>query len=250
VRFDECVEPSSRTWQDPWDNTYTYPGGQRTFAFAGDGDDAEMPAATVVSSDDLELTVRGIVTYSLNPTCDQLQQMHERVGLKYEAYEDEGWVDLLQDYIGQPLNRALDDATKSYSWRDLYTSADAKTEWEDEVGELTAQYIAEQGGGAFFCAPTYTGAEDDDCGSPRLTIQQPVPPSDVRDALTAAQEAAELTAAQEQENERVAAETEAIEMLVDALGPEGAVLWQAIESGDVDIVPVPTGSNVNVSPDN
>lgn len=246
--FDSCVEPGNRQYYGPADKTFTYPAGQRTFEFSG-GDSAQMGTATVVSSDDLELTVTGLVTYSLNTGCEPLQEFHERVGLKYEAYEPDGWTEVLRDYIGQPLNRALDDATKGYEWRDLYTSGEVKGEWEEEVGALTADYIDEQGGGKFFCNPTYTAAEDEECGIPQLTIQQPVPPEDVRAALTAAQEAAEQTTAQEEENKRVAAEQEAIEMLVDALGPEGAVLWEAMRRGDVDVLPLPSGSGLNVELD-
>lgn len=245
--FDTCVSPAERQWHDPFDDTFVYPGGQRTFAF-GSGDDTEMAAATVVSADDLELTVTGLVTFGLNMECDVFQQFHERLGLKYEGFTDEGWVALLRDYIGQPLNRALDDATKEFDWRDLYTSAEEKAEWEDMVGELTAQYISEQGGGAYFCSPVFTGGEDEECGNPQLTIQQPVPPEDVRAALIAAQEAVEMTTAQESENDRVEAEMEAIEMLVDALGPEGAVLWEAMRRGDIDLVPVPVDGGMIVAP--
>ncbi|CAL9356496.1 hypothetical protein SUDANB121_00585 [Nocardiopsis dassonvillei] len=243
--FDSCISPGNREYHGPGDETYLYPAGQRTFEFSG-SETAEIGASTVVSQDDLELTVTGLVTFSLNIDCEQLQEFHERLGLKYGAYEDTGWVELLRDYIGQPLNRALDDATKEYAWRDLYTSADAKAEWEQKVGDLTAAYIDEQGGGEFFCSPVYTGG--DECGTPQLTIQQPTPPEEVRTALTLAQEAVEMTTAQEQENERVEKELEAIEALVEVLGPDGYILYQALKDGKVDFVPIPYGGGVNVSP--
>ena len=201
------------------------------------------------SNDDLELTVEGVVTFTLNPTCEVLREWHERIGLKYEADTPEGWVEMLVTYIGQPLNRALDDATKEYSWRDLYTSAEAKAEWEQKVGELLSVYIAEQsGGGDFFCAPNYPGAEDQECGTPQLTIQQPIPPEDVRQALTRAQTAIEETAAQEEENKRVEMELEAIKQLVDVLGPEGYILYEALKDGKIEVVPVPQGGAVNITP--
>ncbi|MFD6097236.1 SPFH domain-containing protein [Nocardiopsis flavescens] len=244
--FDTCIQPGNREYHGPGDEAYLYPAGQRTFEFSG-AEAAEMGASTVVSEDDLELTVTGLVTFSLNIDCDQLREFHERLGLKYTAYEDGGWVDLLRDYIGQPLNRALDDATKEYAWRDLYTSAEAKAEWEQKVGDLTAAYIDEQGGGEFFCSPVYTGGEDA-CGTPQLTIQQPTPPEEVRNALTLAQEAVEMTTAQEQENERVDKELEAIEALVEVLGPDGYILYQALKDGKVDFLPIPYGSDVDVAP--
>lgn len=242
--FDTCVDPGQREFHGPADHTYAYPAGQRTFTFSK-ADTADMGTATVVSSDDLELTVTGLVTFQLNVDCETLRQFHEDLGLKYKAHTDTGWSDLLLDYIGQPLNRALDDATKSYAWRDLYTSADAKAEWEVEVAERLSRYIKEQGGEDFFISPTYKGKGKP--GAPQLTLQQPTPPKEVRDALTAAQEAVEKTTAQEAENARVEAELEAIEDLVDVLGPEGYILYQALKDGKVDFLPVPTGGDLNVT---
>ncbi|MFC9085305.1 SPFH domain-containing protein [Nocardiopsis dassonvillei] len=249
TEFSACHSAGSREYHGPGDKTFTYPAGQRTFTFSG-GDGAEMGAATVVSSDDLELRVTGLVTYSLVTDCTTLRQFHEDLGLKYSAYEDAGWNELLRDYIGAPLNRALDDATKDYTWRQLYTSGEAKAEWEQRVSELLGEYIAEQGGGSFFGRPT-GAAEDDpeDWGVPQLTLQQPTPPEEVRAALTAAQEAVEQTTAQEAETERVEAELEAIEQLVDVLGPEGYILYQALKDGEIELLPVPYGSNVNVTPE-
>jgi hypothetical protein len=245
--FEACHGPGTREYHGPGDETFVYPAAQRPLEFSK-ADDAEMGAATVVSKDDLELTVTGLVTFSLNIDCDRLQEFHERLAIKYDATTEAGWVKLIRDYIGQPLNRALDDASKEYAWRDLYTSAETKAEWETKVGDLTAAYIAEQGGGDFFCSPTFTGAEDQECGTPQLTIQQPTPPEKVREALTLAQEAVEKTTAQEAENERVDKELEAIEALVDVLGPEGYILYQALKDGKVDFLPIPQGSGVNVTP--
>lgn len=246
--FDTCVDSGHREYHGPADQTYSYPAGQRTFTFSG-ADSADMDTATVVSADDLELTVTGLVSFQLNTDCDTLQNFHEQLGLKYKGYTEAGWADLLRDYIGQPLNRALDDATKSYLWRDLYTSADAKAEWETEVGTLLSDYISEQGGGAFFVSPTYTFKDEDEVepGDPQLTMQQPTPPQEVRAALTAAQESVEKTTAQEAENARVEAELEAIEDLVDVLGPEGYILYQALKDGEIDFLPVPSGGDLNVT---
>ncbi|WP_435113343.1 SPFH domain-containing protein [Nocardiopsis synnemataformans] len=246
--FDTCVDPGHREYHGPADQTYSYPAGQRTFTFSG-ADTADMATATVVSADDLELTVTGLVSFQLNTDCDVLRQFHEQIGLKYQAHSNAGWSAVLRDYIGQPLNRALDDATKSYNWRDLYTSADAKAEWEKEVGTLLATYIAEQGGDAYFISPTYDPTDKDKGkpGEPQLTLQQPTPPEEVRAALTQAQEAVEKTTAQEAENARVEAELEAIEDLVDVLGPEGYILYQALKDGRVDFLPVPSGGDINVT---
>ncbi|MFI6871557.1 SPFH domain-containing protein [Nocardia sp. NPDC050406] len=245
--FSNCVAPGSREYRGPGDQIFLYPAGQRTFEFA-DHEDAEIAEATVVSKDDLELRVTGLVTFSLNTDCATLRQFHERIGIKYEADDYDGWVEMLRDYIGQPLNRALDDATKAYNWRDLYTSAETKGNWEKSVGQLTAKFIAEQGGESFFCSPVFVPGSGGDCGDPQLTIQQPVPPETVRAALTDTQRAIEATRAQHEENIRVTTELEAIRRLVEVLGADGYVLYQAIKDGKVQVVPVPNGVGVNIAP--
>ncbi|MEV6279805.1 SPFH domain-containing protein [Nocardia sp. NPDC051832] len=245
--FSNCIAPGNREYRGPGDQFFLYPAGQRTFEFA-EGKDAEIPEATVVSKDDLELRVTGLVTFSLNTDCETLRQFHERIGIKYQAHDSDGWVQMLREYIGHPLNRAIDDATKAYNWRDLYTSAETKGAWEKAVGQLTAKYIAEQGGEAFFCSPVFVPGSGGDCGDPQLTIQQPVPPEPVRAALTDTQRAIEATRAQQEENIRVTTELEAIRRLVEVLGPNGYVLYQAIKDGKVQVVPVPNGVDVNISP--
>ncbi|WP_435109791.1 SPFH domain-containing protein [Nocardiopsis synnemataformans] len=248
TEFDSCIDPGNRDYHGPGDRTFTYPAGQRTLTFSG-ADDAEMGTATVVSSDDLELKVTGLVTFSLVTDCDVLRQFHEQLGLKYGADETSGWNTLLADYIGAPLNRALDDATKSFTWRELYTSGEKKAEWEGLVAELLYEYIAEQGGGNFFGRPTGPAEDDpEDWGVPQLTLQQPTPPEEVRAALTAAQEAIEQTTAQEAETERVEAELEAIEQLVEVLGPDGYLVYEALKNGEIEVLPLPYGSDVNVTP--
>ncbi|MEU0481068.1 hypothetical protein ABZ260_18000 [Streptosporangium sp. NPDC006013] len=51
-----------------------------------------------------------------------------------------------------------------------------------------------------------------------------------------------------QRNAKVRAEIESIKDLVKVLGPQGAVLWQAIRKGRVSVVPVPQGGNLNITP--
>ncbi|GAB3207343.1 SPFH domain-containing protein [Marinactinospora thermotolerans] len=245
--FDACVQPGNRDYHGPGDQAYVYPAGQRTYRFTT-AEDAESAPISIVSKDNLALEVTGIVTFSLNTECDTLQRFHERIGLKYGADEEDGWERMLYDYVGQPLDRAMDAAAKDYAWKDLYNNAELKQEWEEKVGEYAAQFIEEQSGGSFFCAPNYVPGEGQECGDLVLTLQQPQPPEDVRNALAAAQEAIERNEAQKAENARVATELEAIEDLVDVLGPEGYVLYKALENGDIEVIPVPAGGGVNITP--
>ncbi|GAB2838329.1 hypothetical protein GCM10022221_42180 [Actinocorallia aurea] len=241
TEFDNCG--NGRIWHGPADKVYAYPVGQRTYKFGGNG---ESDALKVVSRDDLELTVEGVATFSLNDACDTLRKFHEEIGLKYEAYEEEGWSEMLRTYIGAPLDRALDEVSKKYAWQDLYSDPETKRKWETEVGTAVAAQVNATAGDNFFCAPTYTGSGD--CGAFLLTLQQPVPPDNVRNALAAAQQAIEDNNTQENRNKQIKTEIQALKELVKVLGPNGAVLYQAIKDGRISVVPVPQGGSLNITP--
>ena len=231
--FQNCINPGSRDVSGWGDQGFVYPNGQRTFEFA-DKKDAESKPLTVVSKDNLEMTVSGVATFSLTTDCATLRKFHEQIGLKFKAYEDAGWNRMLGVYIGQPLDRAMDAAAKEYGWKDLFSNPAIKQQWEQSVATYAAQFIKEQGGAGFF-------------GGFSVTLQQPQPPQGVRDALASAQQAVEENAAQKNKNEKSKTELESIKQLVDVLGPQGYVIFKAIQDGRVQIV-VTSGQAVTVTP--
>lgn len=251
-RFERCISPSSgATILGPGDTSFSYPFGQRTFDFTG-SDDAESTPITVVSKDNVQMTVAGSATFTLNTDCAVLRQFHERIGLKYAAYQDggghtsSGWRRMLNFYLKQPLDRALDAASQEFEWRRLFNDPNVKQQWEARVGELAREFIKETAGAEYFCQPNYAGTGD--CGDIVLTIQKPEPPASLVEALAAEQAAKQQNLAQQQINTKVKTELESIKDLVKVLGPQGAILWKAIQDGKVQVVPVPQGSNINITP--
>ncbi|MBB6345282.1 SPFH domain-containing protein [Nonomuraea muscovyensis] len=242
--FQNCVEPGVRDVSGWGDKGYVYPAGQRTFEFAADPNDpsgvrtkpdAEAGPLTMWTKDPLEMRVSGVVTFSLTSDCKTLRQFHEQIGLKYEADTDAGWSKLLSVYIGQPLDRALDAASKEFAWRDLtYANPQAKQQWETKVAEYMGQFLREQGGTAFFDRFS-------------VTLQQPQPPLKVREAMAAVQQAQEENTAQKAKNEKARTELEAIKALKDVLGAQGAVMWQAVKDGRIQII-VSDSGQINVTP--
>lgn len=231
--FEKCVKPGERYIAGIVDEAYEYPAGQRTFEFAADPNDpeglerkpyAESGPLTMLTKDPLEMRVSGVVTFTLATDCETLTKFHEQVGLKFQAWTEEGWNKLLSVYIAQPLDRALDAASKEFKWRDLaFENPESKQQWEDKVAEYMTKFLQEQGGTAFF-------------SNFAVTLQQPQPPTEVRKAMDKAQQAAEANKAQIAENARAKTELEAIKDLAKVLGPEGAVLWQAIKDGKVSMI--------------
>ena len=252
TEFESCVDPSNRDWDGPSDLHYTYPFGQRTYDFSG-GDGADGPAISVVTNDNVTMTVTGVATFALNTDCKTMRQFHERIGIKFQAWMEngtttDGWRNMLNVYLKQPLDKAMDAVSKKYGYKDLYSDPAVKEKWEDEVGRLASQFIRDQAGADFICQPSYAGAGP--CGNAVLTLQAPIPPENIRAALTAEQEAVAQNNAQKQKNETVRTELESIRELVKVLGPDAYVLYKAVEDGKVSVVPVPAGSGINVTPRN
>lgn len=245
--FSECVDPGNRTITGPGDKEFLYPAGQRTFSFI-DSEDSESAPLTMVSSDNLNMVATGIVTFQLNTECEALRDFHEDVGLKYEAYGDSGWNEMLTDYLKQPLDRAVDAAAKEYGWQQMFNDAEVKREWEDRVGDLTAEYIEDLGGGAYFCDPTADLSEE--CGSPVVTLQQPQIPEETAAALERTITAQENAAAQEEVNKALELEAEGLDPLIDQFDGDmdALVLYLALMEGEIDFLPLPAGSGVMVDP--
>lgn len=251
IKFTKCITPSSgATFLGPGDTSYAYPFGQRTFDFSG-SEDAESKPISIVSKDNVELNVAGSATFTLNTNCAVLRQFHERIGLKYGAYFEgestsDGWRRMLNFYFKQPLDRAMDAASQEFEWKKLFNDPNAKQQWEQRVGQLARQFIKETAGADYFCQPSYGGTGD--CGDVVLTIQKPEPPQSLIDALAAEQAAKQQNLAQQQINTKVQTEIQSIKELVKVLGPQGAILWKAIQDGRVQVVPVPQNGAINITP--
>ncbi|WP_242454530.1 SPFH domain-containing protein [Bailinhaonella thermotolerans] len=249
-KFSDCINPSSGMQIDgPGDTHHTYPFGQRTFDFSGSGD-AESRPISVVSKDNVQMEVAGVATFALNTDCQTLRRFHERIGLKYgidfAEGEPAGWKRMLNVYFKQPLDRAMDAASQEYEWKKLFNDPNVKQQWEQRVGVLARQFIKEAAGGEYFCQPNYGGTGE--CGDVVLTIQKPEPPDSLVDAMAAEQAAKQQNLAQQQINTKVKTELESIRDLVKVLGPQGAILWKAIQDGRVTVVPVPQNGSINISP--
>ena len=249
--FVGCIKPSDKgyTFQD---NYYYYPAGQRTYSFADGGEAKPM---TVVTRDNVTMTLPGIISFNLNSDCEMLRKFHETIGIKYGAYFDDnqgtngsdtGWVQMLNDYVGKQIDRAADAAAKKYAWRDLYTSPTVKAEFEKEVAANIPTFVKQFAGGDFFVGWS-------------VVLNALQPPDEIVAALNeeqasiakanAAKQAADSQVAVEKAKTLAAAEqAKAIQALIDVLGVQGYIQFKAIEEGKVSVLPIPAGSDVIVSP--
>lgn len=235
--FANCVGPSTRNYDGPGDEHYVLPLGQRTYAFGGDS--ADTGAISVVSNDNVTMQVSGVATFNLTNNCAQLRKFWEQIGKKFNAdmaggQPKDGWNVMLAQYMKQPLEKALDAASKEYGYRDLYTNPDVKERWENQVSVLTKRYMLEQTGENYF-------------QNISLTIQAPTPPPNIQSALEAEQEAVAQNDAQEQRNTTARTQYDSFRDCKKVLSEDNCVLLNLAREGHVPIVPVPQGGGINLN---
>lgn len=240
THFDHCVKPGTRElFGGVADKTFAYPAGVRTYEFHAGGTQDVAPVKAL-TKDSLELTVSGVVRFQLNTDCKVLQNFHEQIGLKANAFMDgdktsEGWSAMLATFLQQSLQRAVNEATQDFNWKDLYSSTEVKANWERKVAELLPIYVKQGMGGEYF-------------NNYSLTIQKPELPAALLQALQDTQTAVEQNTAQKQRNTQVETEIESIAKLVAVLGPDGYNTYQAIKNGEISMMPIPQGSGFMVNP--
>lgn len=243
--FQECVEPNHSALYGPFDQAYSYPAGQRTYAFSGGQHDESAPLR-LVSNDNQEMTATGVLTFSLNTDCKVLQSFHEKIGLKYRAYDNEGgttegWQQLLDIYVGQPLQRAVQLAGQKYTWQNLYSDPVTRDSFEKDIAADLPQFV--------------TGATADQTffRDFKITVNKPTPTNGgLIDQLNQQQVQASRLATIQAQKAAQDAEIAQIQQLVQTLGPDGYILYrnqlncEQNKASCVPFLPVPSGTALAV----
>jgi hypothetical protein len=240
-KFVQCYAPSESDRGGFGDKVYTYPAGQRTFKFSKD-QGADSPPLSVTALGGITLEVSGTVTFTPQfQNCDTLRDFHERIGRKYGAYlrgEDdatttvvegaEGWTTMLNTYVKDPTERALDNASLGYDPFKLTTDPTTKSGWEAAALEGIPLVMKQQSGGEFFKIDS-------------VLLQAPQLPQAMIDGQIAKQ------TAQQQADAASIAQTAsgACNELCQEYQLNQA-LTKAINDGRVQVWPVPVGANVQL----
>lgn len=243
--FNDCQGNNLNEYYDPGSLVYLYPRGQRTYEFSN-AEDAEQPPITIVSRDGVEMTVAGLLPFTLATDCETLRKFHERIGLQYGANGQDlptEWVPLLRKYLGGPLTSVMISTAVNYDWRMLRDDQATRDQWFAQIIEQLPRRVDQLAGGNYF------GNEFS------LEIPAVVPPSELRDQIREQQVQAERVATINAQATAQAAEINQMRQLVDLLGPEGYILYRnqvRCETEDahgcVPYLPLPTGSDVVVQP--
>lgn len=242
--FADCIPPGKRVTNGPSDKYFLYPYGSRTYTFDSGSKSKDTDSIQVVSQDNVELTVRGSLSFRLDTDCKTLRAFHEAIGIKYGA-GDSGvaqWGALLDDYLGNPLKQAMSDAAQQFPWQGLYNDPAIKKAWEEAVKKALPDYVKNFARGDYF-------------GSFTLSVPKPQPPQALIDQLNAQQVANQQVQTFDAQAQAQAAKIQQIKDLVAVMGPYGYVLYQAQQecaggnqNACKQFLPVPAGTNVNVTP--
>jgi regulator of protease activity HflC (stomatin/prohibitin superfamily) len=236
TRFSDCIEQSSRVWDGPKDRHFLYPSSQRNYVF--DAQDGDRAAITFVTKDGIEMSVNGVVAFRLNTQCEVLHKFHDLIGNRYSAYMDSsagngsvGWLRMLGVYLSKPLETAVDRASQNYTYTQLYIDPAVKAKWENDVLDQLPDLVGRQidGDEEFFT-------------NFQITLQKPVPPASVKEALENQQAAvAKANARKAEADAQVAAaraqievekaEAQKINERIKVLGRDGYLRQYAIDKG-------------------
>ncbi|HEX2132936.1 MAG TPA: hypothetical protein VHH15_15410 [Actinophytocola sp.] len=250
-KFVECE--TDRDVSDVNDDHYYYPSGQRDFSF-GDGEGMDSAPLTSTTQDAQEIQVTGTVKFTLNTDCTEftdptgktwpggkLQMFHELIAYKYDAAPTdggepmkEGWSALLRNYVGAALDRATDNEALKYPWQKLYTDAPSKAQWERDVLDQLPRVLETLTQGVDLITIN------------SVLLQKPGIQPKLMQGLTDRQ-AAQLRSEAADVDKQAAANFPGGMPAYQAYQQQQAVN-EAIKSGKVQVLPVPQGSPILVSP--
>jgi hypothetical protein len=148
-----CMAPEQNELQYPGNvfKTFNYPSRQISWD-ANEDKNAEAPSTVVVSNAEApaELKVPVTVTFDLTKDCEKLKQFHRDFGTKYQGQLDEngnitqGWINLVNYVIGQPLRNTLVSIAQKYSWRQIWNDEKVRAEFQQALTDTLPKVSKER----------------------------------------------------------------------------------------------------------
>ena len=170
-QFQREVQPgSSLQFNGFFDKWYEYPVTLRNYIVSSAKDEGDKESFDLIrtsDSDGVEEQVELTVSFRLNE--DLVRKFHERLGLKYEAWTEDGWRKMLGDNMRQPLNNAATKALKGFSADEIRKDPAVMDKVEAAIEKELSASLAEVMGDQYFCGPTAEG--DKACGPIQVVVK-------------------------------------------------------------------------------
>lgn len=248
AHFQRIVEPGSGLFFNGLrDQLYLYPVTQRNYIIShnpSEGDVKAKDSITAPSKDRVNVEYETAVYFKLNT--DKLRKFHEQIGLKFHAWEEEGWDQMLRQSFRQQIEVSLQRESRSYALADIFANRDTLAEIQNGIAQDLKGNVARILGDDYFCGPTYEPGGT--CTDFRFAIKRVHLPGSVLEAYAANRTSEINVLTKQNEIKQRQAEAKAIEALNAALERAGDsyVLLKAIESGKVEFWVIPDGQGLTV----
>ena len=247
AHFQRVVDPGHALFFNGlFDRLYLYPVTQRNYIISkkpGEGDVGGSDFIRAPSADRIPVEFEVAVYFKLNT--DKLRRFHEQIGLKYKAWNADGWDRMLRDSFRQQLEFALQREARKYAVADTYSSADVLLAIQGEVGKVLKENVTSVLGDDYFCGPTFRSGT---CPDFTFIVKHVEIPDDVRKAFEQNRTSEIAVLTKQNEVRQREQEAEAIRKLTDALKDPNYVLLRAVESGKVSFWVLPQGQSLTLQP--
>jgi regulator of protease activity HflC (stomatin/prohibitin superfamily) len=220
---------------------YLYPADQRNYIVSkvrNQGSTKARDSIVAPSQDRVPVEYQVAVYFKLDS--DRLQNFHEQLGLKYKAYTDAGWSQLIQDTFRQQIESALQAETRRYNVADIYANVDLLAQIQREVQRSLKQRLVTALGEDYFCGPKFK--PHGPCTEPTFVIKSADVPKDVVKAFQDNRTSEVQILTKQNEIQQRQAEAQAIAAL--NITGEDYVLLRGIESGQIKFWVVPANSGL------
>lgn len=243
AKYAKTVPPGSGMFlTGVFDNVYEYPVTQRSYIISEREGDV-LGKVSVPSADRVQTDFEVATYFKLNVS--KIRQFHETIGLKYHAWEDDGWDRMLAESFKQQIEFAIQREARRFQVDDIYANPQTLIDIQNAVGTALKENVAQVLGDDYFCGVEYTTANPDECPDFTFVIKKVTVPPDVKAAFEK-NRTSEIAIQTAENNVEVARqEARAIRERQAALEScgETCILYEAIKTGEIDfwVIPNDTG---------